>query len=62
MIFTMSLYKLMVPATTRKTFGDRAFAHAGPQLWNSLPTHIRETETLDKFKKKLKTFLFAEAY
>ena len=25
------------------TFGDRAFAAAGPGLWNSLPPHLRES-------------------
>jgi hypothetical protein len=55
-------YKLVVPRTVRKTFGDRAFAHAGPQLWNSLPLWIKNAETLDQFKNKLKTFLFSDAY
>jgi len=26
---------------THGTFGDRAFAAAGPGLWNSLPPHLR---------------------
>ena len=43
-----------VPFNKRKTFGDRGFRTAGPKLWNELPLSIRESETLDIFKKKLK--------
>ena len=34
---------LIIPRTRCKTFGDRAFAVAGPKIWNSLALHIRET-------------------
>ena len=38
-------------------YGDRAFSHAGPKLWNLLPRNIRDIhDTLD-FKKSLKSFL-----
>jgi len=30
----------MTPAYN--TFGDRAFAAAGPGLWNSLPSHLKD--------------------
>jgi hypothetical protein len=40
------------------TFGDRSFAHAAPRLWNRLPQHIREAQTIESFKKQLKTHLF----
>ena len=53
---------LIIPRTRCKTFGDRAFAVAGPQIWNNLPLHIRETENLDNFKNKLKIHLFKEAF
>ena len=53
---------LIIPQTRCKTFGDRAFAVAGPKIWNSLPLHIRETENLHNFKNKLKTHLFKEAF
>ena len=35
-----------------------AFAHAGPQAWNSLPPLIRAAKTLPVFKKLLKTKLW----
>ena len=52
---------LIIPRTTT-SFGDRAFAHAGPQAWNSLPPLIRAAKTLPVFKKLLKTHLFEQSY
>jgi len=41
------------------TFGDRAFAAAGPGLWNSLPPHLRDADLpYSQFRRSLKTFLF----
>ena len=48
---------LKVPRTRHKTFGDRAFAHSGPSLWNELPFDIRSSPTVTVFKSKLKTYL-----
>ena len=42
--------------------GDRAFATAAPKEWNALPLDIQSSETLDIFKKRLKTFLFKMCY
>ena len=53
---------LIILRTRCKTFDDRAFAVAGPQILNNLPLHIRETENLDNFKNKLKTHLFKKAF
>ena len=53
---------LIIPRTRCKTFGDRAFAVAGSQIWNNLPLHIRETENLDNFKNKLRTHLSKEVF
>ena len=41
-----------------RLFGDRAFAKAAPELWNSLPQSLRDITSLDQFKSRLKTFLF----
>ena len=40
------------------TYGERAFSHAAPELWNELPSRIRNSDTLDSFKSSLKTHLF----
>src|SRR6218665_2458831 len=46
----------------RTHFGDRAFWAAGPRCWNSLPPVICFADSVDSFKAKLKTHLFAKAY
>ena len=38
-------------------YGERAFSHSGPKLWNLLPWNIRDEHDTDKFKKLLKSFL-----
>ncbi len=42
--------------------GDRAFAVAGPRLWNSLPAYISSAQSLTVFKWSLKTYLFSLAF
>jgi len=39
-------------------FGDRSFAAAGQQLWNSLPARIRQPDNdIGEFRRQLKSFL-----
>ena len=38
-------------------YGERAFSHSGPKLWNLLPMNIREEHETEKFKTALKSFL-----
>ena len=38
--------------------GRTAFQYAAPLLWNVLPVEIRRNESVNCFKKQLKTFLF----
>ena len=38
-------------------YGDRAFSHIGPKLWNLLPLQVRQIAETDDFKKALKSFL-----
>ena len=42
----------------RHTWGERAFSHVGPKLWNILPMSLRHTLSLNEFKSNLKTNLF----
>ena len=35
-------------------FGDRSFAVAGPRLWNSLPTSLRQISSYGQFRRYLK--------
>ena len=53
---------LVVPWTRRQTFASRSFSVVGPMLWNSLPNTIKQSNTLDVFKTKLKTHLFRCAF
>ena len=46
----------------RATLGERAFVFAAPKLWNALPRFIRETNSIDSFKRQLKTYLFKKAF
>ena len=38
--------------TVRQTFAARSFSIAGPTLRNKLPNHIKNSNSLDIFKKK----------
>ena len=50
---------LEVPKVKTKYYGERAFAYAGPTIWNRLPASLRGHDlTLSAFKRDLKTFLF----
>ena len=51
--------QLIVPGVRRSTFGARAFAIAGPTVWNSLPDSLRYPAVgPDQFRRDLKTPLF----
>ena len=53
---------LEVTRSSHKKIGDSAFVNYAPKLWNKLPINIREANTLDIFKRQLKTYLFTEAF
>ena len=44
-----------------KHFG-LSFAYDSPKIWNDLPDGVRSTTSLNSFRKKLKIYLFAQAY
>ena len=51
--------QLIVPRVRRSIFGARAFAIAGPTVWNSLPDSLRDPAVgPDQFRRDLKTHLF----
>jgi hypothetical protein len=41
-----------------KTYGSRSFKNSAPELWNKLPSHLRNTHNIMTFKSALKTHLF----
>ena len=54
--------KLIIPRVKNKTFATRSFSMLGPTWWNQLPNAIKTLDSLDVFKKHLKTYLFKEYY
>ena len=53
---------LVIAKVTRKTFGDQVFFHAGPTVYNALPSSLRNCRNIDSFKVQLKTYLFKKAF
>ena len=53
---------LKVPRTKLKSAGDRSFSAVAPVIWNSLPPHITNSNSVTAFKKQLKTHYFRIAY
>ena len=49
---------LSVPRFSLNFFGKRSFSVFGPITWNSLPSTLRQIQSLATFKKQLKTHLF----
>ena len=55
-------WRLVIKPYNAKTYIFRAFSVIAPILWNDLPIDIRSPDNVNKFKSKLKTFLFRRDY
>ena len=55
-------WRLVIKRYNLKTYGFRSFSVIAPILWNDLPVDIRSIDDVNKFKSKLKTFLFKRVY
>ena len=55
-------FKLDVPYNKLRTFADRSFSVAAPEIWNELPINMRDQTDFNKFKSELKTYYFKKAY
>uniref|UniRef100_A0A8C5AGF3 Reverse transcriptase domain-containing protein n=1 Tax=Gadus morhua TaxID=8049 RepID=A0A8C5AGF3_GADMO len=53
---------LSLPKVKKKSAGQRALAYRAPFLWNRLPSAIREADSVELFKGKLKTHLYNLAF
>ena len=53
---------LQIPLTNLKRFGDRAFCAYAPRLWNELTDNIKAADSVQNFKKQLKTLLFRKDF
>ena len=47
-----------VPKTKTKLYGDRSFDDRALRLWNALPVDIKNSESLNIFKSKVRRLLF----
>ena len=45
--------KKLQETRVRSKYGDRAFSHVAPKLWNLLPDDISEEDDIVEFKKKV---------
>jgi len=56
-----SMSALVTPSSCRTTIGDRAFL-AALCIWNTLPSSITASGTLNTFKRRLKMHLFVPSF
>ena len=57
-----NIQRLVIPLVRNKTFAARSFNILGPTWWNQLPNTIKASQTVEQFKKLLKTHLFCEHF
>ena len=62
MCLRSSKKELLNKHLTEKGYGDRAFAVAGPKLWNALSLDVRKSISVATFKAAIKTHYFEECY
>ena len=53
---------LTVPRISKHSAGGRAFSYRAPFLWNGLPTHVRDANSVLNLKSLLKTHLFSGSH
>jgi len=56
------LLQLLFVPRHNLSFGSRAFRVSAPKVWNTLPLHIRQSQSLSTFRRHLKTNYFQLAY
>ena len=45
-----------------KTYSDKRFDKTASTFWNNLPSETQNEQSLENFKKNVKTYLFRIAY
>ncbi|KAF7644341.1 hypothetical protein LDENG_00223680, partial [Lucifuga dentata] len=53
---------LIIPRTRTKSFENRAFSYRAPLLWNKLPAALKQDDSIEIFKSRLKTHLFSSYF
>ena len=60
-LHSASSHEVSVPRHRLSTYRRRAFAVAGPTVWNSLPEDMRDPDVSeDSYRQSRKTFLFSQ--
>ena len=54
--------RLVEPRAKFKTFAARFFGCVSPKWWNILPNALKNINSTEEFRSKLKTYLFREEY
>ena len=54
--------RTLVQPIARNSFGKRAFVNSAPALWNTMPYSLRHCQTVESFKRQLKTYLFVQCF
>ncbi len=54
--------QLLHQPRTKTAFGARAFSSAAPKIWNELPLELRNSTTIDSFRRGLKTHYFSAVW
>ena len=49
----------LVPSAARLTATERSISVIGPNIWNSIPSDIRESPTISIFKNRFKAYLLS---
>ena len=61
-LHSMEQQLLCIPKVKLKKFGEQTFSFVAASLYNSIPSHIKLSPSLDSFKSNLKTYLFKQAF
>ena len=54
-------HRLLEPRCNTE-IGARSFKYSAPILYNRLPSHVKCSENVNIFRKRLKTYLFVDCY
>lgn len=61
-IHTVPCNIFVVPRVSKGRMGVQAFSYQALLLWNQLPVHVQEADSISTFKTRLKTFLIERNY
>ena len=50
---------LLLPTPSSTNFGSRSFRCSAPAIWNLIPLEIRSSQSIETFKRNLKTHYFS---